>query len=164
MRGHCVESRVECVKFGEGEISQQALRDVDTRGQGGELDRGQTYAPKFSGAMRRNITRNRKWCKKAQNVPLPALRPGDSPPDFPTHIKYVSTAFFFHLASRHDHGNTEITQTRAQHEQQMSQRVAHTERLTRPWAGPGHFLPCTHSRWLTAQWPVPVCCASAGGA
>ena len=66
---------------------------------------------------------------------VPALRPGDSPPDFPTHINYVSTAFFFHLASRHDHGNTEITQTRAQHEQQMSQRVAHTERLTRPWAG-----------------------------
>ena len=75
-------------------------------GQVGKLDRGQAYAPKtsrryapgfrqkqglkgpkFSGATRRNLSTNRAKRPKM----FRRYAPGDPPPDFPTHIKYVST-------------------------------------------------------------------------
>ena len=76
-----------------------------------ELDRGDTCAIKFPGAPRRYFTRNRvkgpKFSGATRRNPANGAKrpqifrryaPGDPPPDFPTHIKYVSTALFSSLA------------------------------------------------------------------
>ena len=65
--------------------------------QVGELDRGQTYAPKFPGATRRDFTRNRVKGPKfsgATRRNLQIYAPEDPPPDFTTHIKYVASSLF----------------------------------------------------------------------
>ena len=78
-----------------------------------ELDRGDTCAIKFPGAPRRYFTRNRvkgpKFSGATRRNPANGAKrpqifrryaPGDPPPDFPTHIKYVPPALFFHGEAR----------------------------------------------------------------
>ena len=57
-----------------------------------DFTRNRVKGPKFSGATRRNPTNRAKRPKIFRRY-----APGDPPPDFPTHIKYVSTALFSNL-------------------------------------------------------------------
>ena len=72
-----------------------------------DFTRNRVKGPKFSGAARRNPTNRAKRPKIFRRY-----APGDPPPDFPTHIKYVSTALFSSLAYS-KRGQFEIDSLRA---------------------------------------------------
>ena len=81
--------------------------------QVGKLDRGQTYAPKISrryapGFHQKQGKRPKIFRRYAPEPYLHIVQKGpkfsgaDPPPDFPTHIRYVSTALFSNLACGED--------------------------------------------------------------
>ena len=90
----------------QGVLDRQRIWEVQKqlaeRGQAAELDRGHTYAPKFSGA-RTNDPPSLPACLPANEAQFFFRRyyaREDSAPDFPTHIQYRSTALFCSLVTR----------------------------------------------------------------